>query len=303
MLTPTRLILGLAALAACGTLHAADSASSSKISFIPSANAAMAPSRSADTSVPRTGDALVFSAPPQESAEDAHRLYQPVAEFLTRALARPVTYVYPRSWLSYQRDLTKGAIDIVFDGAHLTSWGIARLRHNPIARIAEPQVFAVITRQGDTQPGALKQLAGKTVCTTGATSLAALTLLSEFEPARQPLMIEHVDWQKAYTGLIDGRCTAATLPLAALGKLDGSGNVTRVLHQTKALPNQAFSAGPRLTAAEQRTLAQALTAPDAKRALAALLAANGAEQGLTPAVTADYVGMDAYLKDVWGYAR
>jgi ABC-type phosphate/phosphonate transport system substrate-binding protein len=294
-----------AALLCAGTLEAAEVGGTlSKVSFIPAANAAIAPlgAPAAPASV-LAGDALTFSAPPRESAAEAQRLYQPVAAYLTRALGRPVTYVRPRSELSYQKDMAAGAYDIVFDGAHFTSWRIARLNHNALAKIADHQVYAVVTRRDEAQTTDIKQLAGKKVCAAGAADLSTLALLSEFDALRQPLVIEQVGWNKTFDAVVQGQCAAATLPLTVLQKLDGAGVLTRVLHRSRPLPNQAFSAGPRLSAEEQALLSKALTAEAAREALAAVLAANGAEVGLARAAKDDYAGMDRYLKNVWGYGR
>jgi len=300
-----RIGCGMAALVCTGALEAADvSGQLSKVSFIPSANAAIAPlgATHAPASV-LAGEALVFSAPPRESAAEAQQLYQPVAAYLTHVLGRPVAYVHPRSELSYQKDMAKGAYDIVFDGAHFTSWRIARLNHNVLAKLPEPQVFAVVTRRDDAHLTNAKQLAGKKVCAAGATDLSTLALLSEFDALRQPLVIEHVGWNKIFDAVVEGRCAAGTLPLTVLQKLDGAGVLTRVLHQSRPLPNQAFSAGPRLSADEQLALSKALTSEPARQALTALLAAHGAEVGLALVAKDEYAGMDRYLKNVWGYGR
>jgi ABC-type phosphate/phosphonate transport system substrate-binding protein len=275
-----------------------------KISLIPSASAAIAPAETARAPASElTGEALVFAAPPRESAAEAQRLYQPVAEYLTRVLRRSVTYVHPRSELSYQKDMARGAYDIVFDDAHFTSWRIARLGHNVLARLADRQVYAVVIRHNDAQTTNVQQLAGRKVCAAGSADLATLTLLAEFDALRQPLVIEQVGWKNIVEAVVEGRCTAGTVPLAMLPRLGAAGVLTRVLHQSQPLPNHAFSAGPRVTASEQLALSQALTSADGARALAALLAANGASAGLAQVSANDYAGMDRYLNNVWGYAR
>ena len=69
------------------------------------------------------------------------------------------------------------------------------------------------------------------------------------------------------------------------------------------MPNQSFSAGPRVTREDQAKIAQALVAPEATAATAKLRASYGFEKALTRAAREEYAGLDAYLKDVWGYAR
>ena len=75
---------------------------------------------------------------------------------------------------------------------------------------------------------------------------------------------------------------------------------TRVLFKTTALPNQAFSAGPRLTADEKVRLAAALTAPEAAAATEKLRAAFKAEQ-LVATNYAEYHGIAQYLSSEWGH--
>jgi hypothetical protein len=71
------------------------------------------------------------------------------------------------------------------------------------------------------------------------------------------------------------------------------------------LPNQAFSASPRLTGDEQTKLAKALTSAESRVVIEPLLVANGvgAGKGLVAANKEEFAGMDTYLKDVWGYTR
>jgi ABC-type phosphate/phosphonate transport system substrate-binding protein len=107
-----------------------------------------------------------------------------------------------------------------------------------------------------------------------------------------------------YEGVvIEKRCAAGVLPVANLKKYDGSYQFTRILHKTPAMPNQAFSAGPRITHEEQARIAAALLSPQASEATAALRAAYGSEKGFAAARKEEYAGLDSYLKGVWGYSR
>jgi len=300
MITFTRLSAGLLACVFSGALFAVDKSDAlRKTSFSPLAGEA-----AAKVSPLNSNEPLVFSAPPRESSEEAHKLYQPVADYLSRVTGRRVSYVYPRNWLLYQKEMTKGSYDIVFDGSHFNSWRILHLQHNTVAKVPEQQMFKVVTRRDNTQITSLKQLAGKKVCGMGASNLGTLALQSEFDPSRQPLIVEHISWTKVYEAVMENRCSAGIVSVAVLRKLDGASNFTRVIHQSRQLPNQAFSAGPRVTTEEQNKLARALTSAEAHKVLEPMLSANGvADSGLVLASKEDFAGMDAYLKDVWGYTR
>ena len=246
---------------------------------------------------------LIFSAPPRETPEDGAKIYQPVTEYLSGVIGKRIVYVHPNNWLTYQTDMQKGSYDLVFDGPHFNSWRIANIQHNALAKIAEEFVFAVIVRKDDPLTD-IKQLAGKKICGMNPPNLGTLAVLGEFDnPSRQPVLIDTVGWARVYGGVVaDKRCAAGILPITNLKKYD-SGNFSRVIYKTKVLPNQAFSAGPRIPPEEQAKIAAALVSPEASAAVAKLLEAYGNDKGLTRAAKDEYAGVDAYLKDIWGYAR
>ncbi len=251
------------------------------------------------------GETLVFSAPPRESPEEGARLYGPVAEYLSRVTGRKIVYRHPQNWLSYQTEMLKGSYDIVFDGPHFNSWRASHLQHTPLARLQEEHAFSVIVRRHEQEITELKQLAGRKVCALNPPNLGTLALLDEFDnPLRQPLILDSLGWKKVYEGVvIDKRCVAGVLPVANLKKYDGGGQFTRILFRTRAMPNQAFSAGPRVPSELQAHIAAALVSTEGKAATAALRAAYGAEQGLVAARKEEYTGLDSYLNGIWAFTR
>jgi ABC-type phosphate/phosphonate transport system substrate-binding protein len=91
------------------------------------------------------------------------------------------------------------------------------------------------------------------------------------------------------------------LPVGHVKKSDKDGTRTRIVFQGKPLPNQAFSAGPRLSAEEQGKIAQALLAPEADAALAKFREAYSLGKQLVRAHNEEYANLGQYLKDQWGY--
>jgi ABC-type phosphate/phosphonate transport system substrate-binding protein len=292
----------MAALVLCASAFAAEPADKAnrKVSFVPTADAASVPPEMAQRKVENSAAPLIFSAPPHESSAEATRIYQPIAAYFSRVLGRAVEYKHPGNWLSYQKEMSRGDYDLVFDGPHLTSWRIAHLQHNALAKIVDDHSFAVVVRKDEGLVTNLKQLAGKKICAMNVPNLDTLALLAEFEPFRQPLIIEGSSWQNILEGVSSGRCTAGTIPSAVLRKLDPGTISVRIVHQSPQMPNGVFSAGTRLTGEEQLKLAHAIVAPEAKSAMTALLSANGAEKGMGLAYKEEYKGQDGALKDVWG---
>ena len=60
---------------------------------------------------------------------------------------------------------------------------------------------------------------------------------------------------------MEGKCAAAMVPIAKLEQFEKNGAMTRIIYRAKALPDNAISAGPRLTTTDQAKIAQALLAP------------------------------------------
>jgi ABC-type phosphate/phosphonate transport system substrate-binding protein len=248
---------------------------------------------------------LVFSAPPRETEDEALRTYQPIAEYLSRIIGKTIVYRYSKDWLTYQTEMQRGSYDLVFDGPHFNSWRISHLRHNSLVKVAGEHAFAVVVRKDNARVTELRQLAGQRICSMDPPNLGTLAVLEQFDnPARQPLIINSIGWTKAYEGVaFEKKCAAAIVPVANLMKFSNYANVVRAVYTTKSLPNQAFSAGPRITPQDQALIAAALLSKDGSPAVARLVSAYGADKGLAYANKDEYAGFDAYLKDSWGYSR
>jgi len=249
---------------------------------------------------------LVFSAPPRETEDEALRTYQPIAEYLSRIINKTIVYRYSKDWLTYQTEMQRGSYDLVFDGPHFNSWRISHLRHNSLVKVAGEHAFAVVVRKDNARVTELRQLAGQRICSMDPPNLGTLAVLEQFDnPARQPLIINSIGWTKAYEGVaFEKKCAAAIVPVANLMKFSNYANVVRAVYTTRSLPNQAFSAGPRITPQDQALISAALLSKDGSPVVARLVSAYGTDnKGLAYASKDEYAGLEAYLKDSWGYAR
>ena len=248
---------------------------------------------------------LVFSAPPRDTEEGSIRTYQPIAEYLSRIIGKKITYKYPSDWIAYQTEMQKGNYDLVFDESHLNSWRISNLRHNALVKIADEYAFAVVVRNDDARITDIKQLVGQKLCGMSPPDLGTLAVLDKFNnPMRQPLIVHSVSSAKVYAGLTqENKCAAGILPIADLEKIPNNEMLTRVIYKTHPLLNQAFSAGPRIARDDQARIAAALISPESGPALSRLLSAYGTSKGLAFANKNEFVGLDAYLKNSWGYTR
>ncbi len=279
-----------------------------KVSYIPPGNVTKSKPTLRDFATQAPGidsDTLVFSAPPRETPAEGVKIYKPIADYLSRVIGKKIIYKHPGNWLSYQTEMLRGGYDLIFDGPHFNSWRIAKLRHNTLARISEAHIITVIVNKNNSRIKNIKQLVGRKVCGLNPSNLGMLALLDRFDnPMRQPMIIDRLSWRNVYEGVvIDKKCDAGILPLANLKKYDASRRFSRIVFKTKALPNQAFSAGPRISPDDQARIATALTSSGADAVTSELRTAYGTDSRLVPASKKEYAGIDVYLKDVWGYER
>lgn len=246
-------------------------------------------------------EALVFTAPPRETPETGIEIYQPVADFLSQAIGKKVRYKHPGTWGVYRTEMLKGSYDIIFDGPHFNSYRMEKLSHNILVKIPERHEFAVIVRKDKTAFQNLSQMAGRSFCAHAPPNLGTLVLLSQFDnPSRQPVIISTNGWENIYNGVASGKCAGGVLPMANLKKVDKA-NIARVIFKTAAMPNQAFSAGPRVSLEDQMKLAQALASPDAAAPTVKLRAAYKVGDGFALASNQEYHGLAEYLRNEWGY--
>jgi hypothetical protein len=245
---------------------------------------------------------LVFSAPPRETEHVGDEKYGPIAAYLTKVLHRKVVYEYPGTWGVYRTQMLAGDYDIVFDGPHFNSYRAQFLHHHILVTIPHKHEFAVIVRPGETQFHDLADLAGHTFCTHAPPNLGTLALLSHFpNPERQPAIVNTRGWKHIYEGVMSGLCEAGVLPIANLKAYDKTGKAARIIFRDKVMPNQAFSAGPRVTPTEQHEIAQALISPAAEKPTAMLRSTYRVGSHFVLANNAEFKGMDRYLKGQWGY--
>jgi ABC-type phosphate/phosphonate transport system substrate-binding protein len=243
-------------------------------------------------------DTLIFGAPPRGTASEEIATYEPIATYLSKITGKKVAFRYEENWLVYSKDMVEGKYDLVFDGPHFNGWRMARLKHTPLVRLPEGHVFVVIVRADDQRIHNLRNLAGHTVCAHASPNLGTLTLLSQFDnPVRQPVILEVQGWDKAYDGLIHGECVAAVLPIKSLEKFEGDRHLSKIIYRHRLLPNQAFSAGPRIPSEMQHKIQAALLSEESKGITSKLRSAYGSKDFVTVNIE-DYAGLGSYLNDV-----
>lgn len=287
------LALGLALLGAAlfATAGSTDKAGATKVAFTTSEPPAA--SALATTATTEEGT-YVFGTPPGAAYDQELAKYQPIAEHLSRVTGKRFVYRPSSDWLSYSKNMSSGAYDLVFDGPVSTGWRIDRINHAPLVKLPDDMVYVVIA-PADGKISQLKQLAGHRVCAIAPPDVGTLTLLAQFDnPARQPVIVEAKTWQETYQGVSDGKCTAGVVSRKNLDTINNGS--LRVLYQHRPLPNYAFSASSRLSSDMKQKIRDALLSPSGKIATSKLRAAHGGGD-FVPATPAEYAGLGKLLKD------
>jgi len=250
-------------------------------------------------------ETYVFTAPPRESSERGDKEYGPIATYLSNATGNRFEYRHYNYWPIYVRDMQAGKLDLIFDGPHFISWRIEKLNHTPLARLPGKLEFVVVALEGDKGVSSLNDLAGRLVCGHVPPNLATLTLLREFSnPLRQPQIHEVHGFKSAYQGLIGGTCQGAVLPNVKYARMVGSETLltkTKVLFESKSLPNQGFSAGARIPEKLQEAIRAALISPAGINATAGLRARFAGADRLVATNSSEYGGFSHLLMNYWGF--
>jgi len=244
---------------------------------------------------------LILSSAPRDTREKEEEIYKPIVDLLSKAAGEQVTFRYGDNYLVYQSEMRKGNYDIVLDGPQFVSWRMAKLSHVPLVKFPGNLAFVAIAKNNQDKINTLKDLAGRTVCAFPSPNLATLTVLYEFDnPARQPLVIEVQNFPDVYKGVKSGKCVGGILQAKLYQDLDKEAKAAKVLFTSKPLPNQAFSAGPRLTAEKRDRVIQALLSPEGAAATQKLREIYKV-QALLPATVEEYQGLGKLMRDVWGF--
>ena len=247
-------------------------------------------------------DGFIFAFPPRESATGADDVYGPIADFLSKVTGKKFEVHYVDNFLTYESEMRKGMYDLVLDGPQFIDWRMVKQQHVPLARLDGNLVIGVAVNKERSRAKTMGDLDGHPICALSPPNLATLTMLDQFaNPARQPYVVRIGNFKQGYDYMMSGRCEALAANLIVLKKLDQGHDKLAIIFKSKPLPNQGFSAGPRIPKDMQQKIAAALVSPEGQAATAKLRSKYG-NKPLVASSTEEYDGLARLLKDVWGFA-
>lgn len=256
--------------------------------------------------IPAYAKDLIFAAPPRGSLQEETKVYQPIVDLLSKVTGQKVTYRWTDNWLVYEHAMQKDEYDFVFDGPHFIGWRMEKYNHAPLVKLDGKLAFVVIARSDNARIQEIKDLAGRRICAFAPPNLATLTMYTHFNnPARQPIIMEiKKGFGEAFEGVMNKRCEGGVLQKTLYEQKFNVGEAagqTKVLVQTKPVPNQGLTASNRVSLEMQQKIAAALMSPEGQKATEALRARF--KKDFVPATKAEYEGLGALLKDVFGFNR
>jgi len=246
----------------------------------------------------------ILSAPPREDADEAARLYAPLAAELSKALNDKVVFKAPTGWAAFSQEMKEDKYDFVIDGPHFVAWRMEHTRHVPLVRVDGQLAYTVFA--GKDGPARLEDLKFKNVCSMASPNLAAVVLLAQFDSYVAPNVVApRGGFKGALAAFEEGRCAAVALPNFFIEKLPPEKVAgLKTLFTSTEMPGLALTAGPRVPAAQHTLLVKALTDPAAQTNLKPLLDNLSGKEGgaLVPAAATDYAGYQKLLEGVvWGW--
>lgn len=246
---------------------------------------------------------LVFSAPPRETPEVGQDQYGPIAEFMGKVLGRSVEYRHPGNWLSYQRDMRNGMYDLVFDGPHFASWRINKLNHHTLVKLPGDLQFYLLTSTSTQSINNTSDMIGKKFCGPMPPNLSSLSILDRFpNPSRQPDIVGVKGFQKeVFDAYKNGECDAFVMHVnfyrARL--TDEERFALKMITESRKMPNQVITAGPRVNEKERVMLQHAMLDPVGQQALEKTLKRFSPNaNAFVYAASDEYTGLSDFLEGV-----
>ena len=244
---------------------------------------------------------LILSSAPRDTKEKEEAIYGPLTDFLTKVAGQKVTFRHGDNFLVYQSEMRKGTYDIVFDGPAFIGWRMAKLNHVPLVKFPGKLVFVLAVKKDAAKINTVKDMGGRTVCAFPPPNLATLTVLDEFDnPARQPMILESSSFPDTYKKMVAGKCMGAILQKKLFEDLDKEKQAAKVLFTSKPLPNQAFSAGPKVKPEVRAKIVDALLSPEGLAASEKMREAFKAPK-FEAASVEEYQGLGRLLRNEWGF--
>jgi len=158
-------------------------------------------------------DKCVLGVQPILSAQQTKKAFQPLADYLGKAISKKCVVRTSPNFLAYWDYIRKGGVfDLVLDAAHFTDYRAEKQGYEILAKVPDTVSYSLIVSDQNPVFDA-SELTAKRIATLGIPSIGAARLNALFpNPARQPLTIEIESTELGFQLLLAGKVAAAILP-------------------------------------------------------------------------------------------
>lgn len=225
------------------------------------------------------------------------RVYQPLADYLSRQTGHNIKIKAHSNFLTYWSNLTRmKGFDLVLDAAHFTDYRVLKKNYEILAKLPDTVSFSIVTHEDD-MVFEIEELILQKVATTVSPSVGAIRLSGLFpDPMRQPKFIYAKNMNEAIQMIRDKQIFAAIIPSVMIPLFTDLNTVL----STQSLPHMAFSASPEVPPEVKVAIQNALLlAKNTTEGQAMLAKLNFSAFERTSAE--EYKGYSSLLKNVLGY--
>ncbi len=241
---------------------------------------------------------------PYLSAADLIEQHQPLADYLSRRMGRPVVISSASDFPGFAKRTREGRYDLVLTAPHMGALAILRDGYLPLA-VASNRLHAVIASRADSPVTRLAQLQNGRVMLPpkkAIISLMALDTLASAGLDLQRIDIRHThSHNNALQSVIMGRSDAAAFSSPTYRRyLDRGGQDIRVLATSPPIPGNFLVANGALDPDMVRRLREALLdfgmTEEGLRYFK-----RTRQQGFRPIIKADLTRLRPFVKRIFGY--
>lgn len=225
------------------------------------------------------------------------KIYQPLADYLSRHTGIKVEVVASRNFQSYWNTLLRNdQHDLALDAAHFAGYRMLKLGYRPLAKINDTVGFSLVTNE-EVLLFDISELIGKSIAAVPSPSLAGVRLSELFNnPMRQPQIVPTTNFPEALAKVSNKQATAALVPTSLVS---GNLNVNTVM-TTESSPHSAFTVSSQVNAETSRKIQLALLQADKTEKGKKMLEAIRVS-GFESVTWDSYIKSARLLESVWGY--
>jgi phosphonate transport system substrate-binding protein len=232
---------------------------------------------------------------PVRSKALTEKLYQPLADYLSKATGKPIHLKTYNNFVNYWQDMRDGKLDIVLDAAHFVDYRAKQKEHQVLVKLKDKVSFSLVSSE-DLAILEPAELIGKPIACLPPPSRGNLEIDSFFKnPIRQPRKVEVKSYEEAVMLLEQGKVQAAVIPTPMLNAFPN----LMVIDSTDLWPHMAMTASANVPTEVKSAIAKALLGMEKDMQGNEALA----NSGLTGFEPADHSLYDGYSKALSTYGN